>query len=178
MANRIAPGSNGCIEWTGFKSHLGYGHMAWGGRDWMVHRLVYAAHHGPFDPWLDIRHACDNPGCVNIAHLSLGTRSDNMRDAVDRQRAKNSQKTTCPRGHAYDAEWLPRYGTYKKWRRCKICDRGRQRVYAGWPEHLAFDPTFIVPNGYALDLATGQIVPSARKRWAKRLQASAGDKHG
>lgn len=130
--------NNGCLEWTGFKNHLGYGYAYWSRRRWAATRLIYCAHHGPFDPKLDVRHSCDNPSCVNIDHLSLGTRSDNMRDAVDRQRAKNSKKTCCPKGHTYGIEWMPHNGTYRPWRRCKICDRARQRIKLGWPEDLAY----------------------------------------
>lgn len=31
-------------------------------------------------------HSCDTPSCVNPAHLRVGTRSDNMKDAFQRQR--------------------------------------------------------------------------------------------
>lgn len=140
--DRMAPQENGCIEWQAFKNHLGYGYVTWRGERWMAHRMIFAAHHGPHDPWLDIRHSCDNPGCVNIEHLSLGTRSDNMRDAVDRKRSKNAKKTHCPRGHAYaehGIEFKPGSSpSYKTWRHCAICTRARGRIKAGWPEDLAY----------------------------------------
>lgn len=141
IANRVVLAESGCTEWTGHKNELGYGSISWRGRTWMTHRLIYAAHHGPYDPWLDIRHSCDNPGCINIDHLSLGTRSDNMRDAVDRKRAKNAKKTHCPKGHPYEVhgeEFIPSSGTYKTWRRCKTCQLARGRIKAGWPADLAF----------------------------------------
>lgn len=149
----------GCVEWLGFKSWLGYGSITFKNRAWMVHRLIYAAHYGPFDPWLDIRHSCDNPACVKIEHLSLGTRSDNMRDSVDRKRSKNSKKTHCPKGHSY-AEWGVSFvrGNYKPWRACRVCQLARYRIRNGWPERFAYDMSIKVPNGYMLDRQTGRVI--------------------
>ena len=33
-----------------------------------------------------VRHACDNPGCINPNHLSVGTMKDNMADRDSRGR--------------------------------------------------------------------------------------------
>lgn len=169
FAKSTTPGESGCIEWTGFKNRLGYGSVSWHSKTWMAHRLMYAVHYGPHDPWLDVRHSCDNPGCVNIEHLSLGTRSDNMRDSVDRRRSKNAKKTHCPRGHPYE-EYGASYaiGTYKPWRVCTICQKARYRMRWGWPEHLAFDMSIKVPDGYMMDRETWQIVPVRAKKSAQQ----------
>ena len=52
------------------------------------HRVVYAAAHGLVEHGMPgvIRHTCDNPRCVNPAHLLPGTQADNSKDMVARNR--------------------------------------------------------------------------------------------
>ena len=69
----------------------GYG-VAWlDGKCHHAHRLAYSLANGPLVPGLDVRHACDNRKCCNPAHLSLGTRQENMQDAVDRGRVRRGE---------------------------------------------------------------------------------------
>ena len=53
-----------------------------------AHRAMWMATHEAWDLPRNtfIRHKCDNPRCVNIAHLEAGTPKDNMRDCIDRGR--------------------------------------------------------------------------------------------
>lgn len=74
-----------CWVWSGCVSGNGYGNFAWGRKQWMPHRFSYLIHKGDPKGSL-ILHSCDNRLCVNPEHLSLGTYTDNNRDAVSKGR--------------------------------------------------------------------------------------------
>lgn len=75
----------GCWEWTGYRQE-GYGHVFDGIRDRPAHRVSWELHNGPIPDGMVCRHDCDNPGCVNPAHLRIGTHADNIADKVARNR--------------------------------------------------------------------------------------------
>lgn len=80
-------GPGGCWLWTGHRSKRGYGKF-WAGRSLLAHRVSAALdYRNPVGQ--EVCHECDNPPCVNPAHLWVGTHSDNMRDAVAKGRHKS-----------------------------------------------------------------------------------------
>jgi len=75
-----------CIEWTGARTGAGYGSRHVGGRRVATHRLAWIEAYGPIPDGLCVLHRCDNRPCMNVDHLFLGTRLDNMRDMVAKGR--------------------------------------------------------------------------------------------
>jgi len=82
---RRGPGE--CWEWQAAKRHLGYGQISVNGKPMKAHRLSFLLANGYLPPV--VRHACDNPPCVNPQHLLPGTHADNSADARARNRAVN-----------------------------------------------------------------------------------------
>lgn len=75
----------GCWDWLGPKKGLGksaYGQIWFKGKLWYAHRLAYHRYHGDIPEGMVVMHSCDNPSCVNPEHLSVGTQSDNLKDAA------------------------------------------------------------------------------------------------
>lgn len=72
-----------CIEHAQKGNKAGYGNGHWEGEQVMLHRLAYC-----FNKRIPVSqikgsvvmHTCDNPRCINPAHLRLGSQDDNMKD--------------------------------------------------------------------------------------------------
>lgn len=76
----------GCWLWMAGRRHFGHGNFRLNGRGIAAHRYSWMLYVGPIPPGLWVLHKCDNPPCVNPAHLYLGTSKDNWRDCRERHR--------------------------------------------------------------------------------------------
>ncbi len=63
----------------------------------MAHRWAWVQAHGEIPAGMCVLHRCDNPPCINVAHLFLGTKSDN-----------NVDRRTKGRSAPQDGEHNPR----------------------------------------------------------------------
>jgi len=74
-----------CVEYPPPYDAHGYGKVrqppTGPDRRWVgAHRAAFAAYYGPIPEGMWVLHHCDNPPCVEIHHLYLGTVADNARD--------------------------------------------------------------------------------------------------
>ncbi len=84
VLSRITVNETGCLVYTEYRNKKGYGRLRHNGKKTLVHRLIYRAVFGSFNYELQVNHHCDNPACINPAHLYLGTHADNMKDRAER----------------------------------------------------------------------------------------------
>lgn len=103
-----------CWPYVGAKDKYGYGQIMKSSpptRWARAHRVAYEVFIGPIPTGPDgrplrVRHTCDNPPCVNPAHLLIGTQGDNMADMVERGRSRGGSMPgeTHPQSKMSDAD--------------------------------------------------------------------------
>jgi hypothetical protein len=90
-----------CWNWTGYLSKAGYGFISpTATTNRSAHRVAWElTHNVKLTPDQLLLHSCDNPRCVNPAHLRIGTYADNTHDMIERGRAawqKGDRSTSAP----------------------------------------------------------------------------------
>lgn len=82
--------TDGCWLWLCASTPRGYGRFFFRGKPRYAHRVALELLGGiSVAGDAVVMHSCDNPRCVNPAHLSIGTQTENMRDAASKGRTVN-----------------------------------------------------------------------------------------
>ena len=74
---------NECWPWLDGRNGYGYGRYGMNNTYYSAHRIALSIV-GRLVDTLDVRHLCNNPICVNPAHLMPGTHEQNMQDMADK----------------------------------------------------------------------------------------------
>jgi hypothetical protein len=98
-------GNEACWPWLGFLDQTsgGYGRFRVGDSMRAAHRVAYELTYGPIPSeaptthGLCVLHRCDNPACVNPAHLVLGSQIDNMTDRQTKGRTASGDRSGARR---------------------------------------------------------------------------------
>lgn len=128
---KVQPGPD-CWMWTGSRRPSGcgslYGIIWVAGKQTPASQVAWMLKTGlPWPDGMDACHSCDNGLCVNPDHIWPGTRSENMRDSVNKGRfiPWNRGKTHCLMGHPLSEEnvYRPSNGD----RLCRECRKRRDK---------------------------------------------------
>ena len=120
----------GCLEYQG-ELRNGYGRLGTNSRanrlanTRSAHRATWILYRRCTPVDLEVRHKCDNPRCVNINHLEIGTREDN---AADRMKTPSQM---------FDAALINRFRKYAAKCEALLNEQIRRRV------ELIFDKTTV-----------------------------------
>jgi hypothetical protein len=114
---------DGCWEWQGSRDKDGYGILCVNRKNVRAHRLIWELFNGTIPKGYCICHNCpngDNPSCVRLEHLFLGTYKDNAQDMVRKGRANPfrspySKETLKKMSEAKSGAANPMFGRHHTW---------------------------------------------------------------
>lgn len=86
LLSKATLATSGCLVWHAQVNPAGYGIMNIDQVPRLAHRLAWEFLKEPIPDGMFVLHHCDNPPCINIDHLWLGTQQDNHADIMSKER--------------------------------------------------------------------------------------------
>lgn len=136
-------GADECWLWTGGidRSEMGHGWIGTSKGLEHAHRVAYRLHHGEIEFGADVLHSCNQPRCVNPAHLQIGSAAENSEDML-----RSGRQISGANQHHWAAQGrkLPDARAHRKLADDQVCairadPRGGKRlatVYGMYPSYL------------------------------------------
>ena len=107
--------TDGCWLWTGVVDKKGYGLFMRTrpnpSRRVFAHRFAYYLTYGSVSSEFHVCHRCDNPRCVNPAHLFVGTAMDNHEDS--KRKGRQAQGERCPQARFTESQVIAMRERYR-----------------------------------------------------------------
>jgi DNA-binding CsgD family transcriptional regulator len=161
LAERLAAktqrgGPDDCWPFTGdAQTRSGHRQIWRDGRMVLAHRVAWEQEHGPIPDGQCVCHRCDNPPCVNPAHLFLGTVADNNADRDSKGRGVLPRPEQVKRRPAGPVKHGTLTGYVKRKCRCADCRAANSQYRSNRHRAAA------VTRGAAKE---GEFFPGSRRR--------------
>jgi hypothetical protein len=91
--SKTRPGPGGCLLWTAGVTDDGYPQFKCRGSQHRASRWIHEQCIGPIPDGHVMMHACDQPLCVALQHLSPGSQGHNVRDASAKGRIARGERS-------------------------------------------------------------------------------------
>jgi len=102
-----------CWEWKGRVDNSGYGVLKFQGKVVRPHRAMWQIHNATtLLPGINALHRCDNPPCMNPAHIFPGTQQQNIADM--HQKGRGGCNRVLTEDQVVEMKRLYRTGKYKQ----------------------------------------------------------------
>lgn len=137
---------NGCIVYLGAQTRSGHCIISYKGRMAPAHKFMWELKKGKVPKGLQLDHLCRVPNCINVDHLEVVTRKENILRGICPQ-AKNARKTHCKRGHDLNGKFSVHSSRKDggKYRKCMECNRyiTKRRYYKIRLNNDEWQPRFV-----------------------------------